>query len=192
MGKRIPFWLTFFGVINIAVGLFYILTYLLPFLFAVVGGWVTDRDFYGYWDWFFMVVVDRFIMASTFVSSLFLVFSGYGILNLSIKARKTAIFSGLILVGSNVISSFSELFKSILYPDHYALPYAFWTVVNFTITFYVVSLIFYFNNERIKTYFPDNVIVFPLKKIFGIIVVSFIFPLLWWVPVYLINQLFSR
>ena len=172
-----PIGITIFGIINIVLGIipttflifesirsssFIIMIFLFTF-----AGWVTDSEFACFFDWFLQTIMERGCLIILYIFSLFLFWSGLAMMRKKRHARKIAIVSIFILFLSWSIFLISTIIRPFLYHkvslDIDALQVT--VVITFSLLIYTLLFVRYFMNPRIKEYFADANIKFPLKRI---------------------------
>lgn len=189
-----------FGIVNIVLGIIptalivfgcirYVFLIIAIFLF-IVAGWVTDNEFKGFLDWFLQSIVERGSLIVLYIFSLFLFRSGLAMIRRRPYARKAAIVSIVILFLSWLVPFISALIRTYLCRYHEVAfdinALQVYVVITIGLLIYTLLLVRYLMNPRIKEYFNDTNVRFPLKRIFWaalvLLVIIFFGPVLQSLP----------
>jgi len=166
------------SVMNILIGLLYIIAWVFPFLAAVIFCWVTDMKIENYWHWFSLYILDRFAIAVIFVPSFLLLKSGFLLLHSDMRARKLSIISSSYIVFGELLSILSAIIKKqasgLIELDFFNVG----SVSLFVVLFYLILSIVYLTDPRVKDKFDDVNVKLDLRKLILIIIIVFIAPLI--------------
>lgn len=169
--------ITIFGIVNIVLGITptvflifesirssFFMTAIFLFTFA---GWVTDNEFTCFLDWFLQTIMERGCLIILYIFSLFLFWSGLAMIRRKPYSRKLSLvsiyllfLSWLIFITSNIIDAYLYLKLSF---DINALRIL--LIITLGLLIYILLFVRYFMNPKIKEYFDDTNIKFPLKRI---------------------------
>jgi hypothetical protein len=196
-----PIGITIFGIINIVLGIIpttflifesirssFFITVVFLFTFA---GWVTDNEFVCFLDWFLQTIMERGSLIILYITSLFLFWSGITMIRRKSYSRKLSLFSMYLLFLSWLVFITSSIIDSYLYLKLIFDISAFWILLVITLGLLVYVLLFtrYSMNPKIKEYFNDANIKFPLKRIYLVVVIILI---IIFIPILQYLHLFSH
>lgn len=173
-----PIGISIFGIANIILGIIptvfvssesirssFFLIVVFLFTFA---GWVTDNEFVSSGDCFLQTIMWRGCLIILYISSLFLFWSGIAMIRKKSYSRKLSLISLCILFSSWLGFNSTCIIQSYLYDkivfDINAL--CMLLIITFSLLIYILLFARYFMNSKIKQYFEDTNIKFPLKRIF--------------------------
>lgn len=178
MNTKRPLGVTIFGIINIGLGIMPTIFLIMEcirisffvtviFLFTFFG-WVTDREFKCFGDWFLLTIIERGSLIIFYLFSLLLVISGVTLIKRRLYSRKLTITSTLVIFLSWTINVVSSILHSYLYrgesfnlsPTNLIMP----GIIFFILFIYFLVSIKYFTRFVIKEQFADTDIKLPFKK----------------------------
>ncbi len=178
MDSKRPLGVTIFGVANLAFGFIFLASFFIFFLLSVVIGWVTDRQFYGFLDWFFLAIIDRFLLAIFYIFSFQLFCSGISLLHMKQYSRKLALTSSYITALSYLFSILLSIISANVYPQ-IEIDFNSPRILGlYVFLVYTILLTIYLNDPVIKREFNDIDVKLSFKKPILIILIAFIFPLI--------------
>jgi len=165
---RKPIGIKIFGITNIILGIspflflsflciqqFYLVIFFFLFTFF---GWVTDREFKGFWDWFLLSVGERGCIITFCLFSFLLFQSGLAMIKGKSYGRKLAIISVSIIalswIGYNVLSIIHTHLYGNLSINANLLNSVF--LISFGLLIYVFFLIKYLMRPTIKEQFDKE------------------------------------
>ena len=154
MNKR-PLGVTIFGIVNIIIGLVNLFVLFIPFLLVLLGEG-TNREFYGFIDWFCSVILGVLSWIILYVSSLFLFWSGIFMLKMKNYARKLAIISSSAVISSISIWILSPIITSVIYHKIDLSIESPWHIIFLSFLLYTILLITYLRNPGIKKLFTPS------------------------------------
>jgi hypothetical protein len=185
--SEIPLGIKVFGIGNMVIGSWYLCFFSIYFLFTVIMGWLSDRDLYGFIEWLDLAIVNRLIIAIIFIFSFRLIYSGYLLLKIVPRAKKLTESTCLIIIFVSIVSFLSSFIVTLIYPDKKQLDFNFLIYVDIAFIIYSLWASIYLNNPLIRQRFDDKNIKISFMLPVLIIVISFLFPLLWFIPIFLLH-----
>lgn len=172
-----PIGIIIFGIVNIILGIlptavlifestrsFFFIIFIFLFTFA---GWVTDNEPAGFLDWFLLTIMGRGSLIIMYITSLFIFWSGIAMIRRKSYSRKLFLFSACLLFLLWLILVTSSIIDFYLYPEGIfvmsglRMP----LIITLVLLIYLLLFIKYSMDPRIKEYFNDKNIKFPLKRI---------------------------
>jgi hypothetical protein len=186
---QLPMILLVFGIVNIIVSLLFIFVSFTPFLWIIFFGQATDRELYGFYDWFSQVILPRITLPTFFVFSFLLFISGIALLKIKSYGRKLTIVSLSILIAIAIIWWGDTYINISLYHNttlNNTLP---WGAILVIFLFYSVLQIICLEGDGIKEFFNDGKIKLSFKKPVFIILLSAIFSSILQLLIFLLNSL---
>lgn len=168
-----------FGIANIIIGAAGVAVFFVVFLMSVVLGWVTDKQFYGSFDWFYSMIIYRLYWVIFYLSFLILFYSGVTLLRKKTHSRKLAIISSSAI--SSVILFWTIPTIMISYVNSKSAP-AFlspWNIILPGFLLYAILLITYLMDSGTRRLFDDRDVKFPYLMVVIFILALLFIPLIW-------------